>query len=121
MKVPVHELRKTSKKSGKSKEKIAAPLEKSSSLRSEIVMRAGTELILLGKRVDEAVSMIDRFLDEAVMAGLSPVRIVHGKGTGALRKAAGEVLSRDRRVRTFRAGGDGEGGDGVTVVDLILS
>ncbi|NLB27538.1 MAG: endonuclease MutS2 [Clostridiaceae bacterium] len=121
VKVPVHELRKTRKKSGKSKEKVAAPLEKSSSLRSEIVMRAGTELILLGKRVDEAVSMIDRFLDEAVMAGLSPVRIVHGKGTGALRKAAGEVLSRDRRVRAFRAGGDGEGGDGVTVVDLILS
>ncbi|NLA96264.1 MAG: endonuclease MutS2 [Clostridiaceae bacterium] len=121
VKVPLHELIKKPGKSVRGKGKPVVPAEKSSTLRSEIVMRAGTELILLGKRVDEAMSMIDHFLDEAVMAGLSPVRIVHGKGTGALRKAAQEALSRDRRVRTFRAGGDGEGGDGVTVVDLNLS
>ncbi len=121
VKVPVHELRRVSRQAGAGKKRIGTPVGESSALRSEIVMRAGTELILLGKRVDEALSMIDHFLDEAVMAGLSPVRLVHGKGTGALRKATQEALSRDRRVRTFRAGGDGEGGDGVTIVELILS
>ena len=60
--------------------------------------------------------MLDHCLDEAVLAGISPVRIVHGKGTGALRKATREALSRDRRVRSFRQGADGEGGDGVTAV-----
>jgi len=73
---------------------------------------------LLGKRVDEALGEIDQFIDDAVLAGLSPVRIVHGKGTGALRKATHEYLSRDKRVLSFRLGGDGEGGDGVTVAEL---
>lgn len=121
VKVPLHELVRTRGKPDKSKAKPLAPAGQSSALRSEIVMRTGAELILLGKRVDEALSMIDHFLDEAVLAGLSPVRLVHGKGTGALRKATQDALSRDRRVRSFRAGGDGEGGDGVTVAELILT
>ena len=94
--------------------------EHSATLRSDIVMRAGAELMLLGKRVDEALILLDQFIDDAVLAGLSPLRIVHGKGTGALRQATHETLSRDRRVESFRLGGEGEGGDGVTVVTLRL-
>ncbi|HZK29123.1 MAG TPA: endonuclease MutS2 [Clostridia bacterium] len=122
VKVPVTELRRVRAKTDAAAKWKRNSLESSSTLRSDIVMRAGTELILLGKRVDEALDMIDHFLDEAMLAGLSPVRIVHGKGTGALREATQNVLARDkRRVLSFRAGGEGEGGDGVTVVELNLS
>lgn len=119
--VPLTDLQKARpKKAEKTRRSKAAP-SASSQLRSDIVMRAGSELMLLGKRVDEALGLLDQFLDEAVLAGLSPVRIVHGKGTGALRKATHETLTRDRRVKSFRQGGDGEGGDGVTVAELDLS
>lgn len=106
--------------SGKKKADKKTSATQASSLRSDIVMRAGAELMLLGKRADEALNLLDQFIDDALLAGLSPVRIVHGKGTGALRKATHESLSRDRRVETFRLGGEGEGGDGVTVVTLKL-
>jgi DNA mismatch repair protein MutS2 len=106
--------------SGKKKADKKTSATQASSLRSDIVMRAGAELMLLGKRADEALNLLDQFIDDAMLAGLSPVRIVHGKGTGALRKATHESLSRDRRVETFRLGGEGEGGDGVTVVTLKL-
>ncbi len=119
--VPVSELRRVKRQQQPERRKRKSPLESSSSLRSNIVMRAATELMLFGKRVDEAIGEIDQFLDDAVLAGLSPVRIVHGKGTGALRKATHDYLSRDKRVSIFRAGGDGEGGDGVTVAELKLN
>lgn len=119
VKVPVSDLRRAPAKSSET-EKKRGRRDEPASLRTQMVMRAGTELMLLGKRADEAASMIDQFLDDAVIAGLSPVRIVHGKGTGALRKVTHDILSRDRRVRSFRSGGDGEGGDGVTVADLTL-
>ena len=63
-------------------------------------------------------AVIEQFLADAVLEGLTNVRIVHGKGTGALRQATQEALSRDRRVDTFRLGCEGEGGDGVTIVKL---
>lgn len=118
--VPVAELRPVRNQREQKRHKRPPKTETSSGLRSDIVMRATTELMLLGKRVDEAVGAIDQFLDDALLAGLSPVRIVHGKGTGALRKATQDYLMRDRRVKSFRAGGDGEGGDGVTVAELHL-
>ncbi len=118
--VPVSELRPARKQREQKRRRRPSKNETSSSLRSDIVMRASTELMLLGKRVDEAIGEIDLFLDDALLAGLSPVRIVHGKGTGALRKATQDYLMRDKRVKTFRAGGDGEGGDGVTVAELHL-
>ena len=119
--VPVSELKPVRRQKEPQRHKRPKKMETSSALRSGIVMRASTELMLLGKRVDEAIGEIDRFIDDAVLAGLSPVRIVHGKGTGALRKATHDYLMRDRRVKTFRLGGDGEGGDGVTVAELRLS
>lgn len=119
--VPLSELRPARKQKESKRRRRPSKVEPTSSLRSDIVMRATTELILLGKRVDEAIGEIDLFLDDALLAGLSPVRIVHGKGTGALRKATHDYLMRDRRIKSFRLGGDGEGGDGVTVAELHLT
>ena len=76
-----------------------------------------TEINLLGKTVDEAVSELDKYLDDAYMAHLPSVRIVHGKGTGALRKGVHDYLRRQKKkVASFRLGEFGEGDAGVTIV-----
>ena len=77
-----------------------------------------TEIHLLGKTVDEALSELDKYLDDACLAHLSQVRIVHGKGTGALRKAVHNYLKRQKHVKSYRLGGMGEGDSGVTIVEL---
>jgi len=79
---------------------------------------AATTLDLRGARVDEAVGKMEAFLDRAALDGRSPVFVIHGHGTGALRKAIREHLARSQYVRRFQPGGKGQGGDGVTVVDL---
>ncbi|HXI55600.1 MAG TPA: Smr/MutS family protein, partial [Polyangia bacterium] len=79
---------------------------------------AATTLDLRGERVDEAVARMESFLDRAALDGRSPVFVIHGHGTGALRKAVREHLSRSHYVRRFQPGGKGQGGDGVTVIDL---
>ncbi|MBT8395627.1 MAG: Smr/MutS family protein, partial [Gemmatimonadetes bacterium] len=61
---------------------------------------------------------VDRALDQAVLGGLGELRIIHGKGTGALREAISEILKADGRVGDFRMGGPVEGGAGVTIVRL---
>ena len=66
----------------------------------------------------EAESVVENYLDSAVMAKLSTVTIIHGKGTGALRKAVHEILKRNKAVKSFRLGRYGEGEAGVTVVEL---
>ena len=76
------------------------------------------ELNLLGKTVDEALMEIDKFLDDALLAHATTVRIVHGKGTGALRKGIHEHLRTLRYVKSYRLGEFGEGDAGVTVVSL---
>jgi DNA mismatch repair protein MutS2 len=76
---------------------------------------ARTEVDLRGMRVDEMEAELTRAVDEAMVGGLSELRIIHGKGTGALRARAGEILSADPRVREFRSGTPPEGGVGVTV------
>ena len=68
--------------------------------------------------MDEAVSALDKYLDDACLAHLPSVRVVHGKGTGALRKGIHEYLKRQKRVRSFRLGEFGEGDSGVTIVEL---
>lgn len=75
-----------------------------------------TEINLLGKTVDEALNALDKYLDDAYMAHLPSVRIVHGKGTGALRNAVHNHLKRMRNVESFRLGEFGEGDAGVTIV-----
>jgi DNA mismatch repair protein MutS2 len=76
------------------------------------------EINLLGRRVDEAVDMVDKFLDDAFLAQMKEVRIVHGTGTGALRQAITELLSSHPHVGRFEAAPHTEGGRGVTVVTL---
>ncbi|HZG78558.1 MAG TPA: endonuclease MutS2 [Paenibacillus sp.] len=77
-----------------------------------------TELDLRGSNVEEAIVEVDRFLDEAIMANLSQVYIIHGKGTGVLRTGIQDYLRRHKHVRTFRIGAFNEGGHGVTVAEL---
>jgi DNA mismatch repair protein MutS2 len=75
-----------------------------------------TEINLLGKTVDEALPELDKYLDDAYLAHLPSVRIVHGKGTGALRKAVHDYLRRQKHVDSYRLGQFGEGDAGVTIV-----
>jgi len=79
----------------------------------------GNELSLRHLTVDEALFRLDRYLNDAFMAGLYQVRIVHGKGTGTLRQAVQRVLARHPLVKSFRLGVYGEGEAGVTVVKLV--
>lgn len=79
-------------------------------------LSVSTEINLLGKTVDEALSALDKYLDDAYLAHLPSVRVVHGKGTGALRSAVHNHLKRLKYVREFRLGEYGEGDAGVTIV-----
>ena len=79
-------------------------------------LSVSTEINLLGKTVDEAISVLDKYLDDAYIAHLSSVRVVHGKGTGALRSAVHSHLKRLKYVKEFRLGEYGEGDAGVTIV-----
>ena len=79
---------------------------------------ASPEVDLRGMMTDEALLVLDRFLDSAVMGRLDTVTVIHGKGTGAVRKAVREHLKRSKYVKSFRPGRFGEGEDGVTVVEL---
>ncbi len=76
------------------------------------------EIHLLGLTVEEALVALDKHLDESVLAGAHAVRIVHGKGTGALRAAISQFLRKDARVSSFRLGSYGEGDSGVTQAEL---
>ena len=79
---------------------------------------AATELDLRGMSADEAIATLSIFLDNAMLANLSQVRIIHGKGTGILRKAVHDELKRNRAVKKYRLGVYGEGEDGVTIAEL---
>ncbi len=88
----------------------------SGSLRMGKSLSVSAELNLLGKTVDEAIPELEKYLDDAYLAHLSPVRIVHGKGTGALRAAVHQYLRRQKHIENFRLGQYGEGDAGVTIV-----
>ena len=70
--------------------------------------------------VDEALLKLDKYLNDAFMAGLYQIRVVHGKGTGTLRQVVREQLAKHPLVKSFRPAGYGEGGNGVTIVELAL-
>lgn len=99
-------LKKTARPAGKGKMKMGKSLSVS------------PEINLLGKTVDEAIAELDKYLDDASLAHLSSVRIVHGKGTGALRNGVHNYLKRQKHVKSFRLGAFGEGDAGVTIAEL---
>lgn len=102
---PVY-LKKTARQSGKGRMKMGKS------------MSVSPEINLLGRTVDEAVAELDKYLDDASLAHLTSVRIVHGKGTGALRSGIHDYLRRQKRVKSFRLGAFGEGDAGVTIAEL---
>lgn len=81
-------------------------------------MSVSPEINLIGRTTDEAVALLDKYLDDAYLAHISPVRIVHGKGTGALRNAVHQYLKRQKHVKSYRLGAFGEGDAGVTIVEF---
>ena len=99
-------LKKSAKRTGKGKIKMNKSLT------------VATEINLLGKTVDEAIAELDKYLDDASLAHLTSVRIVHGKGTGALRQGVHQYLKRQKHVKSFRLGAFGEGDAGVTIAEL---
>ena len=86
--------------------------------RFEASSRTKPELMLIGMTTAEAESALIRYLENCSMSGIKEIRIVHGKGTGALRMCVQDVLARDDRVESYRAGEQGEGDSGVTVAKL---
>lgn len=99
-------LQKKAQQTGKGKVKMSKALSVS------------PEINLLGKTVDEAIAELDKYLDDASLAHLNSVRIVHGKGTGALRAGIHNYLRRQKHVKSFRLGAFGEGDAGVTIAEL---
>lgn len=97
-----------------------SPMQRTSSgkLKMSKSYSISTEINLLGKTVDEAISSLDKYLDDAYLAHLPSVRIVHGKGTGALRKAVQDYLRRCKYVKSYRQGEYGEGDAGVTIAEF---
>ena len=89
--------------------------EKGNTFKSQNI---SSEINVIGLNVDEATFMIDKYLDDCSIAKLSPVRIVHGKGTGKLREGIHKFLKTNSHVKSFRLGNFGEGEMGVTVVEL---
>ena len=81
-------------------------------------MTISPEINLLGMTCDEAVAALDKYLDDAYLAHLSSVRIVHGKGTGALRAAVHKHLKRQKYIKSFHLGEFGEGDAGVTIAEF---
>jgi DNA mismatch repair protein MutS2 len=89
-----------------------------SSVGLERARTVASSLDLRGARVDEALEVLDRYLDDAALAGLDQVTVVHGLGTGALRDAVRTSAAGNPLVRELRPGERGEGGDGATIVSL---
>lgn len=102
-------------------EAASAPSRQSSPsriLQQKKTMDISMDLDLRGQRYEEALDIVDKYLDDAVLAGLQVVRIIHGKGTGALRQGVTEFLRKDSRVAKYQLADVKEGGAGVTVVEL---
>ena len=87
----------------------------SSKIKMSKAMHVSSEINLIGKTTDEAIALLDKYLDDAYIAHIASVRIVHGKGTGALRNAVHQYLKRQKHVKEFHIAEFGEGDAGVTI------
>lgn len=95
------------------------PAARTGTMKMAKSLHIAPEINLLGRTTDEAISELDKYLDDAYLAHLPSVRVVHGKGTGALRNAVHKHLKRVKQVKTFRLGEYGEGDAGVTIVTFL--
>ena len=87
-------------------------------MRNRLTAPVATELDLRGKTAMEAIQDLDGFIDAAMLSGVNMLTVIHGKGTGVLKKHIRDMLRRHRYVKSYRPGRFGEGEDGVTVVEL---
>jgi DNA mismatch repair protein MutS2 len=97
---------------------VVEPLSNGIRQRSVLAVSPGIELDLRGQRAEDALEMLERYIEQAYMTGLPFVRIIHGKGTGKLRQEVRAALKDHPHVFSFEEGGDKEGGAGVTVAKL---
>jgi DNA mismatch repair protein MutS2 len=103
---------------GSAKPPKPSPRAPRAPVRDDLTATPPQELHLLGKTVDEALPEVDKYLDDAALAAMTEVRVVHGHGTGRLRTAIRAFLSRHPHVASWRPGEPREGGDGATIVTL---
>ena len=82
------------------------------------VVNFSPEIDLRGQYGDDACFMLDKYIDDAKRSGVKSIRVIHGKGTGALRKAVTDFLRKDKRIASVRLGNWGEGDTGVSIVEL---
>lgn len=117
LKLEVHitNLVKTEDKTSK---QLADKYVKSSNTFASKSMEVTTSVDVRGQNLEEATMNVEKFLDDCYLAGISPVTIIHGKGTGILKKGIGAVLKKHKYVKSYRLGTFGEGEDGVTIVEL---
>jgi DNA mismatch repair protein MutS2 len=133
MTVPVSDLAKSGDQKGGSAQNrgtTGAPAKKTRSAASENAGGGYTSLVrgkvnsvavsvdVRGENLDSAQLIVDKYLDDAFLAGLHEVSIIHGRGDGILRSGLRKMLKGDKRVKSFRPGGPGEGSDGVTIVQM---
>jgi DNA mismatch repair protein MutS2 len=122
-KISVNKLRPVSEEATSSHliRRSAAPSPRGEGIKISVESKSSdipSELHLLGLRVDEAINMLDSYINSALLANLSTIRIVHGKGTGALKKAVHEYLKNHSHIKSYRIGNFGEGDLGVTIAEL---
>ena len=77
-----------------------------------------SEVMLIGMTVDEAIPVLEKYIDDAYLASIGSIRIVHGKGTGTLKKAVHSLLSKHPHIKSYRLGMYGEGDSGVTIAEI---
>ena len=118
-KIDVNKIRLVEKqKANKPQQKKKSGGISTKGVESRMTRRFSTELDIRGYASDEGIHEVDSFIDNAVMSGITMLTIIHGRGTGVLKKAIREHLKRNRSVKSFRPGVYGEGEDGVTIVEL---
>lgn len=92
--------------------------EQKVSVSTKVEKSSRYEIVLIGKTVDDAWGELDRFIDKAIISGWDKIYVIHGRGSGALRKGLHNFLKNDRRVKSFRLADIKEGGDAITVVEV---